>query len=355
MGITDFYKDKRVLVTGHTGFKGSWLVLWLLNMQSKVYGISKGLPTKPSLFKNLELHKQIEHITADITDSERIKEIVQEVKPEIIFHLAAQPIVSTSYEDPLSTFLINGMGTAYILDALRAANHRCSIVIVTSDKCYRERNDFWGYKESDDLGGKDPYSASKSVAENIAYSYSHSFFSGDDSNVRLATARAGNVIGGGDWSLDRIVPDSMNRWKNQEKMELRNPSAVRPWQHVLDVIHGYLILGHQLHTESSLNGQAFNFGPPMVNDVDVLTLMEELSKSYGFTGDSVYEVVDNPIRESKYLRLNNEKATRILQWYPKLDFMQVVDFTASWYKSYHNDPGNVWDITKNQLTDFLSK
>ena len=351
--ISEFYKDRKVLVTGHTGFKGSWLTLWLLKMGANVFGLSKSLPTEPSLYQKLNLQSQVKNFNSDITDREEIISVFDQVKPDVVFHLAAQPIVSVSYQDPVQTFMINGMGTAHILDALRELKHLCSVIVVTSDKCYQEHNNLWGYRESDPLGGKDPYSASKSIAEHIAYSYTHSFFMNEGSNVRLATGRAGNVIGGGDWSKDRIVPDCMNAWYQKLPMRLRSPKAIRPWQHVLDAVNGYLMLGCQLAQQESLNGEAFNFGPPISNDLDVQTLVEGLAKAYG--SRDAYEVVDNSVKESHYLRLNSEKSIKLLNWYPKLDFQGAVSYTASWYKAYHTEPDSIIEYTDQQLSEFIER
>ena len=229
----NIYKNKKVLVTGHTGFKGSWLSVWLLKLGAHVVGIAKDIPTHPSMFEALGLEKRLTHYQADIRDLATMTQIIGNEKPDFVFHLAAQAIVSTSYKDPIETISSNVMGTANILEALRSSNHTCTAVIITSDKAYDNVEQVWGYKEDDKMGGKDVYSGSKGAAELVIKSYFNSFFKSSTCNVKLAIARAGNVIGGGDWAKDRIVVDCMVAWSKGEKVEIRSPQATRPWQHVL--------------------------------------------------------------------------------------------------------------------------
>jgi len=273
----NIYKNKKVLITGNTGFKGSWLTMWLMKLGAKVYGVSKDIPTKPSLFEELNLSDKVIHYENDIRDSESIKKIINEINPDFLFHMAAQPLVSVSYEDPIQTISSNVLGTANILDALKTVNKKCSAIIITSDKCYNNVEWSWGYKETDELGGKDIYSGSKGAAELIIRSYYYSFFSSNDSNIRIGTTRAGNVIGGGDWAKDRIVPDCMKAWSDDSKVEIRSPNATRPWQHVLEPLSGYLSFGQNLYNNKKLNGESFNFGPSSIHNYSVQRIIKDLS------------------------------------------------------------------------------
>ena len=257
----NIYKGKKVLVTGHTGFKGSWLTSWLLKLGAEVIGISKDIPTEPSMFKELGLEKKITHFLKDARDLNEVQEVIIKEVPDFVFHLAAQPIVSLSYSNPIETISSNVMGTANILEALRLSNHKCTAIIITSDKAYDNVEQIWGYKEDDHMGGKDIYSGSKGATELIIKSYFYSFFNNDSCNVKLGIGRAGNVIGGGDWAKDRIVVDCMLAWNKGEHVEIRSPKATRPWQHVLEPLSGYLKLGFDLYNDNSLNGEGFNFGP----------------------------------------------------------------------------------------------
>ena len=238
--FNNIFRGKKIIVTGNTGFKGSWLSLWLYSLGAKVTGISKDIPSNPSLFEELDLAKKTEHHFENICDALKMKEIFTAVQPDFVFHLAAQPIVSVSYDDPLETFRTNTIGTANILEALRFVSSPCSAVIITSDKCYDNVEWIWGYREQDALGGKDPYSASKGAAELVIKTYFHSYFKKADSKIKLASIRAGNVIGGGDWALNRIVPDCFRSWNDGKPVKIRNPESTRPWQHVLEPLSGYL-------------------------------------------------------------------------------------------------------------------
>jgi CDP-glucose 4,6-dehydratase len=238
--FNEAYRKKKVLISGNTGFKGSWLTVWLAQLGAKVYGISNGVPTHPSLFETLNLRDYISYFEGDVRDLEFVKKVFQEVKPDFIFHLAAQPLVSISYVNPIETISTNVLGTAHVLDALRSLDHRCVGVIITSDKCYDNVEWAWGYRETDTLGGKDIYSGSKGAAELIVRSYYNSFFKATYPNIKVASARAGNVIGGGDWSQDRIIPDCIRAWSSNEVVKVRSPASTRPWQHVLEPLSGYL-------------------------------------------------------------------------------------------------------------------
>ena len=267
----DIYENRKVLVTGHTGFKGSWLTMWLLNMGAEVIGYSNEIPTIPSHFGALKLEQKISHNIGDIRDVENLRRVMDGHRPEIIFHLAAQPLVRRSYSEPLETIEVNTMGVANVLEIARVSDYIKSVVVVTSDKCYDNVEWIWGYRENVKLGGEDPYSASKGCAEIVAKTYMKSYFQEGDTYV--ATARAGNVIGGGDWAEDRIVPDSMLAWANNKAVTIRSPHATRPWQHVLEPLSGYLHLGAELFLRNSkLRNESFNLGP----EADVNKTVEEL-------------------------------------------------------------------------------
>lgn len=351
----NIYLNKKVLITGHTGFKGSWLTTWLLDLGSSVIGVSKDIPTKPSNFEELELEKKIKHHQLDIRDYNKISQIISQEKPDFIFHLAAQAIVSTSYNEPVETVSTNVMGTCNILDALKNSNHKCSAIIITSDKAYDNIEQIWGYRESDSMGGKDIYSGSKGAAELIIKSYFHSFFKQKKSNVRISVARAGNVIGGGDWAKDRIVVDAMSAWSKGSKVEIRNPKSTRPWQHVLEPISGYLRLGQKLNSDIKLNGEAFNFGPKSDQNYSVKKLIHDLSKYWNFdTSDDAYIITDNiPFHEAQLLKLNCDKASVSIDWEPNLDYSDTIKFTSEWYYNFYNNEVDLFNQTTCQIKDYV--
>ena len=349
------YKGKKVLVTGHTGFKGSWLCTWLISLGADVYGISKDIPTKPSMFESLRLQEKITHYNEDIRNLEGIHKIISEVKPNYIFHLAAQAIVSRSYSNPIETITSNVIGTTNVLEALRLENHSCVAIIITSDKCYNNVEWVWGYKESDRVGGKDIYSGSKGAAELVFKSYHNSFFSRKNSNIRLASARAGNVIGGGDWALDRIVPDCIRAWAENRIVEIRCPDATRPWQHVLEPISGYLNLAAKLAENFELNGESFNFGPNAEYNHSVKNLLEDLAKTWKFSDVSdAYAVTDNiEFHEAGLLKLNCDKALSHLKWTATMNYAQLLKFTGEWYYNfYKNNDIDMFNYTLDQITQY---
>lgn len=277
-----------------------------------------------------------------------------EFKPDYVFHLAAQPIVSTSYEDPLNTISTNVMGTATLLEALRLWNQECSVVVITSDKCYENVEWLWGYKETDHLGGRDIYSGSKGAAEVIFHAYFHSFFTGKNNRVRLATGRAGNVIGGGDWAKDRIVVDCMKNWAEGRSVEIRSPDATRPWQHVLEPLSGYLTLGAQLDSSSALLGESFNFGPKAEQSRTVLELLTDLSKQWHFKKiEDAYRVTDNiPFHEAGLLKLNCDKALFHLKWEANFSYEECVRMVGEWYYKFYKTEQDMYQITIDQITDY---
>lgn len=349
----NIYKGKKVLVTGHTGFKGSWLSLWLSKLGAKVVGFSKDIPTEPSIFNDLNLKKRIEHIIGDIR-TDNLSELIFEERPDFIFHLAAQPIVSESYIDPVGTITSNAIGTMNVMEAVRKINWTCSVVLITSDKSYDNVEWVWGYKESDTLGGKDIYSGSKGAAELIVKAYFHSFFEGKNHSASFAVARAGNVIGGGDWAKDRMVVDCIKAWSENKSAEIRCPEATRPWQHVLEPLSGYLVLGQQISNNSLLNGQAFNFGPRAEQNRTVLELLNDLflNFNYGDTEKAFHVTEDIPFKESGLLKLNCDKALTQLKWEAALNYYETVKFTADWYKNYFTKPKELFDFTMKQISDY---
>ena len=352
--FNNIYKDKKVLVTGHTGFKGTWLAAWLIKLGAKVVGISKDVPTVPSMFEELKLENQILHCKEDIRDLSKLTDIILEEKPDLLFHLAAQPIVSTSYADPIETISSNVMGTANILEALKISNHKCAAIIITSDKAYDNVEQVWGYKEDDKMGGKDIYSGSKGAAELIIKSYYHSFFKSDDCKVQLAIGRAGNVIGGGDWAKDRIVVDCMEAWSEKRRVEVRSPEATRPWQHVLEPLSGYLNLGQVLYNGEELNGEGFNFGPRSEQNNSVKQLLEDLSEYWNFERvDQAFTITDNiPFHEAGLLKLNCDKALFFLQWQANMGYKDTIKFTSEWYYEFYNCDNNMLDKTLEQISEF---
>ena len=352
--FNNIYKDKKVLVTGHTGFKGSWLTTWLLKLGANVIGISKDIPTIPSMFEALELEKNIKHYNEDIRNLDAMIKILRDEKPDILFHLAAQPIVSISYSDPIETISSNVMGTANILEALKELNTPCTAVIITSDKCYDNVEQVWGYKETDRMGGKDVYSGSKGAAEIIIKSYYHSFFKNESSKIRVAIGRAGNVIGGGDWAQDRIVVDCIKAWSQGKNVEIRSPEATRPWQHVLEPLSGYLNLGQALYEDISLNGEAFNFGPRAEQNHTVKQLLEDLSRYWHFKNtNDAFNVTDNiPFHEAGLLKLSCDKALFFMKWQANLEYKDTIRFTSEWYYDFYNSDKNIFDKTLEQISEY---
>lgn len=354
MMFNNIYRNKTVIVTGHTGFKGSWLTMWLLKLGAKVVGISDCIPTQPSMFEVTGLEQDIEHKICDIRDFEKLSRIISETEPDFLFHLAAQPIVSISYSNPLDTISTNVIGTANVLESLRKLTSPCSAIIITSDKCYENVEWEWGYKETDHVGGRDIYSGSKGAAEVIFHSYQQSFFNGKNEHIRLATGRAGNVIGGGDWAQDRIVVDCMKNWAEGKNVELRSPLATRPWQHVLEPLSGYLSLGQQLAQNSKLHGHSFNFGPKAEPTRTVVDLLTDLSSQWEFDNiEDAYVVTDNvPFHEAGLLKLNCDKALFHLKWEANLYYRECVNLVSEWYVNFYKKSANMKLITNEQIDQY---
>lgn len=331
------FSGKTVLVTGHTGFKGSWLTVWLRRLGAKVVGLSLDIPTQPSHFEELKLAAGIDDHRIDVRRSTEVLDLVSKVRPDIVFHLAAQPLVRRSYRAPLESFETNTLGTANVLEALRIVDHPCTAVMITSDKCYDNVEWVWGYRETDRLGGKDPYGGSKGAAELVIRSYQTSYFSGPQSKVRLAVARAGNVVGGGDWAEDRIVPDCIRAWVRGEAVEIRSPRATRPWQHVLEPLSGYLWLATLLQENTDLNGEAFNFGPSVSEDHPVIDLIGALERTWsGRARHRLANASAGGAAEAGLLKLNCDKALATLAWRPTLAFAEMIALTGEWYDAFYN-------------------
>lgn len=347
------YKGKSVFITGHTGFKGSWLTAWLLELGANVTGFSADVPTSPSAFTELSLADRITDITGDIRDESALRHAIQKANPDIVFHLAAQSLVRESYREPLQTLATNALGTAHVFEALRHTPTIKACVCITSDKAYRNNEWEWGYRETDTLGGDDLYSASKGCAEIIAHAYMQSFL---QQGPRCSTVRAGNVIGGGDWAKDRIVPDCARAWAAKNPVHLRSPHATRPWQHVLEPLSGYLWLGAKLIAEETgqvYHQQAFNFGPAQEMNSTVKEVVTTLAAHWP---DFTYIVEDTPlhIKESTLLKLCCDKANIQLQWRSVLDFAQTLDFTAQWYSAYYAGNHNMLTETTKQIAQYTA-
>lgn len=351
--FSNIYKGRRVLVTGHTGFKGSWLTAWLLKLGAEVVGVSKDVPTSPAMFEELALAGRVRHVVEDIRNLDSMQEIVAREQPDFVFHLAAQAIVSASYSDPAETISTNVVGTMNILEALRQLTRPCVAVMVTSDKCYDNVEWVWGYRETDSLGGKDIYSGSKGAAELVIKSYLHSFFQNGHA-VRLAVARAGNVIGGGDWAKDRLVVDCMRAWNDGRKVEIRSPGATRPWQHVLEPLSGYLALGEAVSLRPQLHGEAFNFGPRAEQNRSVVELLADLGARWGFDNPEQACVVtaNIPFHEAGLLKLNCDKALLELKWQPNLDYRETIEMVGDWYAAFYKKHGDMYALTQDQIAAY---
>jgi CDP-glucose 4,6-dehydratase len=346
------YKNRRVLVTGNTGFKGSWLVLWLKTMGAEVCGYSVGFPTQPNHHEILALN--CETVLHDIRNLNEIQQVVKNFHPDIIFHLAAQSLVRKSYQSPVETFETNVMGTVNLFEACRRAGSVKAIINVTSDKCYENQEWVWGYRENDPLGGHDPYSASKGCAEFIASSYQRSFFPLDQyqksHQTLIANVRAGNVIGGGDWGRDRLIPDIIRAAVQGEPVQIRSPRAIRPWQHVLEPLSGYLLLGqHLLEGRKEFSG-AWNFGPSTEGETTVLNVIERLQNHWPGIKYSIERDAKNP-HEAQLLKLDCSKAAAKIQWKPVWDAFTALGKTAQWYKDYY-ESGSI--LSRRQLTEYIN-
>lgn len=331
------YRAKRVLLTGHTGFKGSWATAWLHGLGAEVFGFALAPDTAPAMFDLLGLAARCDHLLADVREEAALAARIEAVDPHIIIHMAAQPLVRLSYAEPVATIATNVMGTAHLLEAVRRRGKPCAVVVVTSDKCYDNQEWVWGYRETDPLGGKDPYSMSKGAAELVTHSFRQSYFDGPDSPVLVASARAGNVIGGGDWSADRIVTDCIAALSAGRPIGVRNPRATRPWQHVLEPLSGYLWLGAKLMAGERAATGAWNFGPDVTSIMPVRVLADTVVAAWG---EGTWQDMSDPAapKEAMSLGLSCEKAFHGLGWRPVYGFAEAVGTTVDWYKAHQNGP-----------------
>ena len=354
MTFNHCYQDKTVLVTGHTGFKGSWLIAWLKMLGANVVGVALEPITEPSLFKSAILESSIVDYRIDVRDQAQLEKIVMNHQPDFVFHLAAQALVKDSYIDPLKTWSTNVMGTVNILESLRKLTKICAAVLITSDKCYENVEWIWGYRENDRVGGMDPYSASKGAAEIAISSYMRSFFY-DHSPVKICSVRAGNVIGGGDWSPDRIIPDCVKAWSQNEVVTLRNPSSTRPWQHVLEPLSGYLWLGAQMSERIDLTGESFNFGPLAQQNHSVLELVKEMAHYWSSVRWMIASENQAGAYESNLLKLNCDKALALLNWHAVMPFEETVKLTAQWYRNFYKKERPIIDFTNAQIDYYCTQ
>ena len=346
----EFWKDKNIFITGHTGFKGSWLSVWLNELGANVTGYSLPKLTDPSMFESLLLEKKVNTVFGDVRDYEKLKHQITLAEPEIIIHMAAQALVLESYENPIETYQTNLMGTVNILNAIKDSPSVKVFINVTSDKCYENKGDPRAFKEDDALGGIDPYSTSKACSELITSSYRSSF----NSDVAIATARAGNVIGGGDWACNRIIPDFIKKINQNQKIAIRNPTAIRPWQFVLEPLNGYLILAEKLFLKGSSYAEAWNFGPDSQDDKTVEWLISEFDKEYTGGGNvKIHENSDLP-HEANYLKLDCSKSRKRLNWTPKLAIEKTLLMTSAWYKNFYKENQDMHSFTVEQIKQFNS-
>ena len=349
----NFWKNKKVLITGHTGFKGSWLTLWLQNLGAQICGISLEPNTNPSLFNSLELSKNIEHNICDIRDLEKLNNIFAKFQPEIVFHLAAQPLVRYSYHNPIETYQTNVMGTINVLEAIKKTNSTLATIIVTSDKCYENIEQIWGYRENDKMGGHDPYSNSKGCAELVVSAYTKSYFIPNQNYGRIASVRAGNVIGGGDWAEDRLIPDLIKTLVENKNPIIRNPKAIRPWQHVLEPLLGYILLAEKTYgNKKSIYNSSWNFGPKNSLNVTVIKILDIIKKIYQ-KNIKIILSKKKSYKESKFLKLDSSKSEKILGWKSKLSTEQALINTIRWYKFYESS--NDYNYTVKQIDDYCNK
>ena len=326
-----FWQNKRVLVTGHTGFKGSWLSLWLQSMGANVCGLALTPPTSPALFDIAGVAEHMAHHVVDIRDYEQVHAVMAGFQPEIIFHMAAQPLVRLSYQQPVETYATNVMGTVHVLEAARQVASVKAIVNITTDKCYENREWAWGYREDEPMGGHDPYSNSKGCAELVSSAYRKSFL--QQAGIAMATVRAGNVIGGGDWALDRLVPDILRALQNGQPVAIRNPHAIRPWQHVLEPLSGYLLLAERLYQHGQQDAEGWNFGPRDEDAQPVQWIVEKLCEAWGNHATWTLQAGDHP-HEANYLKLDISKARQRLSWTPRWPLQTALQHIAEWHKAW---------------------
>ena len=347
--LKNIFKNKKVIITGNSGFKGSWLSLWMYHLGAKVLGISLKSSSKFQNLKIFNLNNKMFNKNIDIRNFKKVHRVIKVFKPDFIFHLAAEAIVTRAYKNPKNTWETNTMGTLNILESLKDYNKKVTVIMITSDKVYKNLETNKGYKEEDVLGNLDPYSASKASADLVCQSYFNSQLR-YKKNIKLGIARAGNVIGGGDWSDNRIIPDCVKSWSKNKKVNIRSPHSTRPWQHVLDVLNGYLIFAEKLSSSKHLNGQIFNFGPNKSENKKVIDVVKSFSRKWGNAGWLVSPNLK--YKENKLLQLNSNKAKLKLKWFCKLNFNNTISFTANWYKQYYFNKKTIFDYSISQIMDY---
>jgi len=347
----DFWRERRVFVTGHTGFKGAWLCVWLQLLGAQVTGYALPAATNPSLYLAARVGRGMRSVGGDVRNLDQLARAVEEARPEVVLHLAAQPIVRQSYGDPVGTFSTNVLGTVHLLEAVRRHGETRAVVVVTSDKCYENREWYWSYREKSSLGGRDPYSASKACAELVTRAYRESFFE-PGQRTFVATARAGNVIGGGDWADDRLVPDTIRALIEGRPVELRYPNAIRPWQHVLDPLAGYLQLAERLHEDGEPYAESWNFSPREDDARAVGWLVERLQSAWGVAPSWQPQEGPRP-HEHIYLKLDSSKARALLDWRPRLEVAEAVDWIVDWYRAFYAG-ADARELVDAQLARFTS-
>jgi len=351
----NIYKNKRVLITGHTGFKGSWLAIWLKELGAEVIGFALDPYTDKDNFVLAGLSDKITDLRGDVRDKKRLEEVFSTYKPEIVFHLAAQPLVRLSYEIPVETYEVNVMGTINVLECIRKTSETKIGIMITTDKCYENKEQIWGYRENEPMGGYDPYSSSKGAAEIAISSWRRSFFNPKEYEKHgkaIASVRAGNVIGGGDWAKDRIIPDCINALENDKAIEIRSPLSIRPWEHVLEPLSGYLLLGAKMLENPVKYADGWNFGPTLDSIVTVWEIAEKVIKNYG-KGKLIDTSDSNAVHEAKLLALDISKARFELGWKPRLKIEQTIEMTVDWYKKYKCE--DVYKLCVAQIADFSAK
>jgi CDP-glucose 4,6-dehydratase len=355
--LNTFWKNRRVFLTGHTGFKGGWLALWLSHLGANVRGYALDPSTNPNLFTTARIGEILEDIRGDIRDAARLDASMRDFRPEVVFHLAAQPLVRRSYEDPIGTYETNVIGTARVLDAVRRTPSVRAVVSVTTDKCYENKEWVWPYRETDPLGGYDPYSSSKACAELVSSAFRQSYFPIDrlaEHGVAIATARAGNVIGGGDWSTDRLIPDLIRGFLSGEPVRIRRPHAIRPWQHVLEPIHGYMRLAEELLApapQAARFATAYNFGPSEDDARPVSWIAERMTHFWGNNASWILDDDHGP-HEAGYLRLDSSRASRDLAWQPRLHLETALEWLVEWYRTWQATPEAIQQLTHSQITRY---
>jgi len=349
-----FWSGKRVLITGHTGFKGGWLSLWLQHMGADVTGIALDPPTKTNLYHQSTVANGMQSLRVDIRDGEMVKQMVRQSRPEVVFHLAAQPLVRYSYHHPVETYETNVMGTLHVLEGIRAVDSVAAAVMITTDKCYENREWVWGYRENDPMGGHDPYSSSKGAAELLIASYRDSYFPAEryvDHQVAIASVRAGNVIGGGDWAEDRLIPDLIRAFQQQKEVSIRSPMAVRPWQHVLEPLAGYLMLAEKLSNEGSQWNGGWNFGPYDQDAKSVEWICNHLAELWGEAASWHVDGAEHP-HEANYLKLDCSKSNTLLRWSPQWNLQQALELIVEWHKAEQQGVSGR-ELCLKQITSYM--